>query len=38
MKGKINEVHEKAPKYGQDLNGYGDFFKVWLDTVKEFYK
>ena len=35
---KINEVHEKAPKYGQDLNGYGDFFKVWLDTLKEFYR
>lgn len=35
---KIKSVQEKAPKYSDNLNGYGDFFKVWLDTLKEIYK
>ena len=35
---KIKEVQEKAPKYGNNMTGYGEFFKVWLNTVKEFYK
>lgn len=35
---KIKEVQEKKPKYSDNLSGYGDFFRIWLDTVKEFYK
>ena len=33
---KIKEVLNKAPKYGNDLTGYGDFFRVWLDNIKEY--
>ena len=35
---KIKEVQEKAHQYGNNMTGYGEFFKVWLNTVKEFYK
>lgn len=35
---KLKEVQDKAPKYGNKMNGYGDFFKIWLDTLKELYK
>ena len=28
---KIKEVLNKAPKYGN-----GDFFRVWLDNIKEY--
>ena len=34
---KIKEVQGKAPNKRNDLEGYGDFFKIWLDTVKKFY-
>lgn len=33
---KMREVLNKAPKYGNDLTGYGDFFRVWLDNIKEY--
>lgn len=33
---KIKAVQEKTPKYGDNLLGYGDFFRIWLDTVKVF--
>ena len=35
---KIKEVQGKAPKYSNDMEGFGDFFGIWLETVKEFYQ
>lgn len=34
---KIKAVQEKALKYCDNPLGYGDFFRIWLDTVKVFY-
>ena len=34
---KINEIQKKIPHYGNDMEGYGDFFKLWLDIVRGFY-
>jgi|GEM_PF-456700 hypothetical protein len=35
---KIKEVQNKAPKFGDNMNGYGDFFTIWLETLKKFYE
>lgn len=35
---KMADIQGKAPKYSENLNGYGDFFKLWLDTLKEIYE
>lgn len=33
---KIKEVQNQAPKFSENMNGYGDFFTIWLDTLKRF--
>jgi len=35
---KINEIQKKVTHYGNNMEGYGDFFKLWLDTVRVFYE
>lgn len=35
---KMKEIQQKTPQYGNDMDGYGDFFKIWFDSVKKFYE
>lgn len=35
---KIKEVQKQAPKFSDKMNGYGDFFTIWLVTLKSFYE
>lgn len=37
-KERLQEVQEKAPTFSDDLEGFGDYFKIWLETVKIFYE
>lgn len=33
---KIKDIKNQAPKFSEKMNGYGDFFTIWLDTLKIF--
>ena len=32
----ILEMEKHVPKFDENISGYGEFYKVWLDMVKKF--
>lgn len=35
---RIRELQRQVPKYNESISGFGEFFKLWLETVKLFYE
>lgn len=33
-KDRLLEIQKNIPKYNDNLSGFGDFFSIWMDTVK----
>jgi hypothetical protein len=35
---KIHDIQRQVPKFNESLSGFGEFYKLWLETVKLFYE